>query len=52
MTRTATGEIFHAAHVVLLYQRRAQISLLGETLTIYYNWIRARRLPVTHMLNT
>ena len=51
MTRTATRDVSHAAHVVLLYQRRAQISLLSEALTIYYNWIRARRLPVTHIEN-
>jgi len=51
MARVATGDIFYAADVVLLHQRRAQIGLLSETLTIYYNWIRARRLPVTHIEN-
>jgi len=51
MARVATGDVSHAADVVLLYQRRAQFSLLGETLTIYYNWIRARGLLVAHVEN-
>src|SRR6266852_7794348 len=49
MTRVATRNVLHTPHVVLLYQRRTQVNLLGKTPAIHHDGARARRLLVLHV---
>src|SRR5580700_8106144 len=49
MTGTATGNVPHAAHVVLLHQRQPQLFLIDVTLPIHHHRIRARGLLVAHI---
>jgi len=49
VTRVATGNVFHAANAVLLYQRCAQVELIVVPLPIYLDGIQACRLLVTHI---
>jgi hypothetical protein len=49
MTRVATGNVFHAAHAVFLYQRCAQVELIVVTLSVHLYWIRAGGLLVAHI---
>src|SRR5580704_8392475 len=49
MTGAATCNVLHIAHVVLLQQGRAQVDLIGETLSIHHHGVRARGLLVAHV---
>src|SRR5580704_8542603 len=49
MTRTATGNVFHIPHVVLLQKHRTKVNLIRKALTIDHNGVRARRLPILHV---
>src|SRR5215469_15348517 len=51
MAGAAARDVFHAAHVVLLDQGRAECTLIGVVLAIKLHHVRAARRLVAHVEN-